>query len=81
MARFAGALGITTVLKVQLAANGVAIAAEMTPLVIEGHGVPEPDPKARAIQIVRDLSRQLNLSAKASERRFGGGDLGPEDSG
>jgi hypothetical protein len=53
-----GALGISTVLHVELAPNGVLLSAKLNPVVIEEPGVPAPDRKGRAIKIVRDLSRQ-----------------------
>jgi len=53
-----GALGISTVLKVKLAPNGVLLEAQLNPVIIEEPGVPAPDAKGRAIKIVRDLSRQ-----------------------
>ena len=51
-----GSLGISAVLEVTLALNGVAVRARLLPLALEDPGVPVPDPKARAIDIVNDLS-------------------------
>ena len=53
-----GALGISTVLEVELAPNGVVLAATLNPVIIKEPGVPHPDPEGRAIEIVRNLSRQ-----------------------
>ncbi|MFC1610158.1 CapA family protein [Myxococcota bacterium] len=53
-----GALGISTVLKVKLAPNGVVLEAKVNPVIIRDPGLPHPDPKDQAIKTVRDLSRQ-----------------------
>jgi poly-gamma-glutamate capsule biosynthesis protein CapA/YwtB (metallophosphatase superfamily) len=53
-----GPLGISTVLQVELAPNGVLLAAELHPVIIEEPGRPRPDPRGRAIEIVRQLSRE-----------------------
>lgn len=51
-----GPLGVSTVLAVTLAPNGVVTEATLHPVVLERPGIPTPDPEARAIGIVRDLS-------------------------
>lgn len=53
-----GPLGLTVILKATLAPNGVVTSAEIVPVQIVNPGRPKPDPKGRAIAIVRDLSRQ-----------------------
>lgn len=52
-----GPLGLSVVLNVTLAINGVVTAAEIHPVFLEEPGVPTPDPAARGIDIVRRLSR------------------------
>jgi hypothetical protein len=52
------ALGITGILKVKLAANGVLLEAALDPLVIGDPGIPRPDPKRQAIDLVRTLSKE-----------------------
>jgi hypothetical protein len=52
-----GPLGLSAVLNVTLAINGVATAAEINPVFLEDPGVPTPDPERRAVDIVRRLSR------------------------
>ncbi|MBI5508402.1 MAG: CapA family protein [Deltaproteobacteria bacterium] len=54
----AGALGVTAVLGVTLAANGVVTEARLVPGIIDQPGIPRPDPTGQAIKLVRDLSRQ-----------------------
>jgi outer membrane lipoprotein-sorting protein len=53
-----GPLGITAVLGVELAANGVALSAELLSGKIVKPGRPHPDPRGEALAIVRDLSRK-----------------------
>lgn len=53
-----GALGITGILKVKLATNGVVLEASMDPLIIEKPGIPRPDEDRRAIEILRQLSKE-----------------------
>ena len=53
-----GPLGVTTVLKVTLAPNGVLTAAELIPGIIEQPGIPRPDSSGQAVKIVRELSRE-----------------------
>ncbi len=53
-----GPLGISTILQVTLATNGVATSAKLIPLTLEQPGVPQPDPKGRAIEVVRQLSQR-----------------------
>ena len=53
-----GALGVTAILKVTLAPNGVATAAQLIPGIIDQPGTPRLDPERQAIQIVRQLSKQ-----------------------
>ena len=52
-----GANGITGVLNVTLAPNGVATAIDLTPAVIEKPGKPVPDPEGKVIARVRGLSK------------------------
>jgi hypothetical protein len=52
-----GPLGLSAVLNVTLAINGVVTAAEINPVFLEDPGVPTPDPERRAVDIVRRLSR------------------------
>ncbi len=63
-----GPLAVTGVLKVTLAANGVATAITLQSAVIEQPGIPTPDPKGQAVEIVRGLSQQ----------DFGSALLGPD---
>lgn len=51
-----GPLGLSAILNVTLAPNGVVTAARIDPVVIEQPGVPTPDPERRAVAIIRDLS-------------------------
>ena len=53
-----GALGVSAVLEVSLAANGVVLGAKIHPVVLEEPGPPRPDAQGQAIKIIRDLSRQ-----------------------
>lgn len=52
-----GPLGISVILHVDLAPNGVVTDALLDPVVLERPGVPTPDPSRRGIEIVRALSR------------------------
>ncbi|MEZ4270354.1 MAG: CapA family protein [Myxococcota bacterium] len=52
-----GDLGVSAILGVTLAANGVALNAQLTPLVLKEPGLPTPDPKKQAIKSVRRLSK------------------------
>jgi hypothetical protein len=52
-----GPLGLSAVLNVTLAINGVVTAAEINPVFLDDPGVPTPDPERRAVDIVRRLSR------------------------
>lgn len=49
---------LTAVLKIKLAPNGVALDAQLVPVLIEKPGKPVPDPEKRAIEIVRQLSKE-----------------------
>jgi hypothetical protein len=51
-----GALGITALLGVELAANGVALRAELLSAKIIKPGRAHPDPAGEGLKIVRDLS-------------------------
>ncbi len=51
-----GPLGISTVLHVTLAPNGVVTDATIHPVNLVGPGIPTPDPNRRAISMVRELS-------------------------
>ena len=51
-----GALGISAVLTVSLASNGVALDASLSPVRLVRPGIPTPDPAAEAIATVRRLS-------------------------
>jgi poly-gamma-glutamate capsule biosynthesis protein CapA/YwtB (metallophosphatase superfamily) len=51
------ALGLSAVLNVTLAPNGVVTEASIDPVYLEEPGIPTPDPQRRAIEIVRRLSR------------------------
>ena len=53
-----GALGVSVVVGVELAPNGVLTAAKLMPVQILKPGRPEPDAKNEAITIIRDLSQQ-----------------------
>jgi hypothetical protein len=53
-----GPLGVTGILEVTLAANGVAVAAQLIPGIIEQPGIPRLDPARQAVKLIRDLSRQ-----------------------
>ena len=53
-----GPLGLSLVLNVTLAINGVVTAAEINPVFLEDPGVPTPDLERRAIDIVRRLSEE-----------------------
>ena len=52
-----GPLGLSAVLNVTLAINGVVTAAEINSVFLDDPGVPTPDPERRAVDIVRRLSR------------------------
>ncbi len=52
------ALGISAILEVTLAANGVVTAARLHPLFLQDPGRPRPDPEQRAIESVRRLSQE-----------------------
>ncbi len=56
--KLTGPLGTTGILKVELAANGVLLRAEMIPVTIADPGRPQPDPENDAIETVRALSLQ-----------------------
>jgi poly-gamma-glutamate capsule biosynthesis protein CapA/YwtB (metallophosphatase superfamily) len=51
-----GALSVSGVLQVTLARDGTLAAARLLPVVLEDAGIPAPDPQARAIKAVRELS-------------------------
>ena len=51
-----GPLGLSVVLNVTMAINGVVTAAEIHPVFLEEPGTPTPDPAGRGIEIVRRLS-------------------------
>ncbi|MEK7706002.1 MAG: CapA family protein [Myxococcota bacterium] len=51
-------LGLTGILRLSLAPNGVLLAAEVVPLRLEEPGIPTPDPKGKVIEHVRKLSRE-----------------------
>ncbi len=53
-----GPLGLSAILNVTLAPNGVVTAAEIHPIYLEAPGVPKPDPERRAVAIIRGLSRE-----------------------
>lgn len=53
-----GPLGLSAILNVTLAPNGVVTAAEIHPVYLEAPGVPKPDPERRAVAIIRTLSRE-----------------------
>jgi len=52
-----GALGVTVVLEATLAPNGVVTDATINPVFLDGPGIPTPDPDARGIAAIRELSR------------------------
>lgn len=54
----AGPGGITCVLEAEVAKNGVLTALTLHPGFIREPGLPEPDPKGRAIEAVRRLSKE-----------------------
>ena len=51
-----GNLGISAILRVSFAINGVVTEAELIPVVLEDPGIPTLDPQRRAISIIRNLS-------------------------
>jgi hypothetical protein len=51
-----GPLGLSAVLNVTLAPNGVVTEAHINPVYLERPGVPTPDPERRAVAIIRNLS-------------------------
>jgi hypothetical protein len=53
-----GPLGISTVLEVTLAENGVALGAKLHPTLLARPGRPVPDPERKAIGLVRKLSQE-----------------------
>lgn len=53
-----GPLGVSAVLQVTLAINGVVTAARVIPVVLDPPGIPTPDPDGRAIDVVRRLSQE-----------------------
>ena len=53
-----GPLGISAVLRVSVAPNGVLTGAKLLPVQLRDEGVPYPDKKARGIELVRKLSRE-----------------------
>jgi poly-gamma-glutamate capsule biosynthesis protein CapA/YwtB (metallophosphatase superfamily) len=63
-----GPTAVSAILEVKLAANGVALAAKLRPLVLDQPGVPRPDPSGQAIALVRQLSRQ-DLGAAVFDER------------
>ncbi len=66
-----GPLGLSVILNVRLAINGVVTAAEINPVLLEDPGVPTPDLQRRAVDIVRRLSREdLGTSIFDAEGRF-----------
>lgn len=52
-----GPLGISGVLRVKLATNGVVLSASLLPVVIDKPGIPRTDDKGAAIGLVRKLSK------------------------
>lgn len=48
--------GVTVLLDVTLARNGVVTAAKLHPMALDPHSVPHPDPKGTALDHVRELS-------------------------
>jgi len=52
-----GPLGVSGALRLELAANGVVLRAELVPLVLPQPGAPEPDPTGQAVAAVRALSQ------------------------
>ena len=66
-----GPLGLSVILNVTLAINGVVTAAEINPVFLEDPGVPTPDLRRRAMDIVRRLSQEdLGTSTFDAEGRF-----------
>ncbi len=66
-----GPLGLSLILNVTLAINGVVTAAEINPVVLEDPGVPTPDLQGRAVDIVRRLSQEdLGTSILDASGRF-----------
>jgi len=53
-----GNLGITAVLEVELDHEGKLLRGRLLPVKQTGHGIPEPDPEARSIALVRQLTSQ-----------------------
>lgn len=53
-----GPLGISAILHVELAANGVLRGAQIFPTFLEKPGKPRLDPKKQAISLIRSLSRE-----------------------
>ena len=53
-----GALGVSGILNVRLAPNGVLLSASFDPLSVIKPGVPEIDPKGRGVKIIRELSQE-----------------------
>lgn len=53
-----GPLGVTGILDVELAPNGVLLKAKLHPGVIKKPGRPQPDPSGQAIKAVRKLSKE-----------------------
>lgn len=53
-----GPLGITGILKVELAPNGVALGADFSSVKIEEPGRPVLDPKGEGLKLLRELSRE-----------------------
>ena len=51
-----GPLGLSAILNVTLAPNGVITEAEIKPVYLERPGIPSSDPERRAVAIIRDLS-------------------------
>jgi hypothetical protein len=66
-----GPLAVSGMLTVTLATNGVALSAQLEPLAIDQPGIPRPDPEKKAIQAVRDLSKQdLGVSVLDADGRW-----------
>lgn len=75
-----GPLGLSAVLDVTLAANGVVTAAMITPLFLDDPGVPTPDAERRSIDVIRSLSKADfdHPLFDANGRYFGWGTARPD---
>ena len=63
-----GALGISAILKVKLATNGVLLSADVDPVIIDKPGIPRHDDKNKALKILRKLSKEDFGSALLDEK-------------